>query len=73
MAEMFTVEEEVKETQPDGRIFLIAAKGSRIPMAEARRLGLVKSAPKPGPSETKESAPAETKTASTKKRGSKKR
>jgi hypothetical protein len=61
MAEMYEVQEEVTETQADGRIFVLAGKGARIPMREARRLGLVKDAQTAGPSETKETAPAETK------------
>lgn len=61
MAEMFEVKEEVTEKQPDGRIFLVVAKGARIPMREARWLGLVKDSQKSGPAETKESAPDESK------------
>jgi hypothetical protein len=61
MAEMYTVEEEITEKQSDGRIFLVAAKGARIPMSRALQLGLVKGKQKAEPSETKEAAPTETK------------
>lgn len=59
--EMYTVEEEINETQPDGRIFLVAAKGARIPMRRAVELGLVKGKQRSEPSETKETAPTQTK------------
>lgn len=58
----WTAEEDVTETLPDGRTIQVATKGAEIPMAEAEKLGLVKAAPPPGPAETKEEAPAETKT-----------
>jgi hypothetical protein len=61
MAEMYTVEEEITETQADGRIFLVAAKGAQIPMSRAIELGLVKGKQKSEPSETKTPARARAK------------
>lgn len=58
----YLVEEDVTETLPDGRTIQRAAKGTRMPLAVARQMGLVKDAKQPAaPSETKEEAPAETK------------
>lgn len=56
----YTPEEDVTEER-NGVQFLVAAKGVAIPMAEARRLGLLKDQQKQaGPSETKEgTAPAQ--------------
>lgn len=54
--EVYRVTDDVIETLADGRTIQIAAKGTEIPVAEARRLGLVKDAQDAGPSETK--APA---------------
>lgn len=51
--DVYRVEEDVTETQPDGRLIQVAAKGTEIPMAEARRLGLVKDDKESGPKETK--------------------
>lgn len=45
----------------EGKGALQFQKGARIPMTEARALGLVKDSQKAGPSETKEEAPSETK------------
>jgi hypothetical protein len=58
---VYVPEEDVTETLPDGRTVQVAVKGAEMPMTEAVRLGLVKTAPAPGPSETKEAAPSETK------------
>lgn len=58
----YLVEEDVTETLPDGRTIQRAAKGTRMPLAVARQMGLVKDTKQPaGPSESKEEAPAETK------------
>lgn len=54
--EVYRVTEDVTETLADGRTIQVAAKGTEVPIAEARRLGLVKDAQEAGPSETK--APA---------------
>lgn len=61
--DVFRVENDVTEEQPDGRLIQVAAAGTEVPMAEARRLGLVKDTKETGPTETKEPAPAETKKA----------
>lgn len=50
---MYRVEEDVTETLPDGRTIQVATKGTDLPVAEARRLGLVKDDQTSGPSETK--------------------
>lgn len=54
--DVFRVEEDVIETGPDGRQTQVAAKGTEVPMAEARRLGLVKDTKETGPAETKKVA-----------------
>lgn len=59
--EVYRVAEDVTETLPDGRTIQVAAAGTEVPIAEARRLGLVKDQQEAGPSETKDDAPAETK------------
>lgn len=51
--EVYRVPEDVTETLADGRTIQVAAKGTEIPVAEARRLGLVKDAQEARPSETK--------------------
>lgn len=43
--ELYTPAADVHETTADGRTIQIAAKGTPIPMAQARQLGLVKDAP----------------------------
>jgi len=58
---VYVPEEDVTETLPDGRTIQVATKGAEMPMAEAVRLGLVKTPALVGPSETKEAAPQETK------------
>ena len=58
---MWTAEEDVIETLPDGRTIQVATKGTEMPMADAVRLGLVKDGAAARPSETKVEAPAETK------------
>lgn len=58
---MYRVEEDVTETLPDGRTIQVAAKGTDLPLTEARRLGLVKDDQETGPSETKTAEPQETK------------
>lgn len=59
----YLVEEDVTETLPDGRTIQRAAKGTRMPLAVARQMGLVKDTKQPAaPAETKDEAPAETKT-----------
>lgn len=54
--EVYRVTDDVIETLADGRTIQIAAKGTEMPIAQARQLGLVKDAQDAGPSETK--APA---------------
>lgn len=51
--EVYRVTEDVTETLADGRTIQVAAKGTEVPVAEARRLGLVKDKQDAGPSETK--------------------
>lgn len=51
--ETYLVQEDVTETLPDGRTIQVAAKGTAIPLTEARRLGLVKDEQQAAPSETK--------------------
>lgn len=58
---VWVAEEDVTETLPDGRQIQVAVKGQEMPLSEAEKLGLVKSTPPPGPAETKEAAPSETK------------
>lgn len=58
---MYTAEEDIVETLPDGRQVQVAVKGTEMPMADAVRLGLVKVSAAPAPAETKVAAPAETK------------
>lgn len=53
--ETYKVTEDVTETLEDGRTIQVAAKGTEVPIAEARRLGLVKDAQETGPQETKKS------------------
>lgn len=50
---IYRVPEEVLQTLPDGRTIQLAAAGTEMPLAEARRLGLVKDEQTVGPSETK--------------------
>lgn len=50
---MYTPEEDVTETLPDGRTIQVAVKGVPIPMAVAIKAGLVKPEVKSGPSEKK--------------------
>jgi hypothetical protein len=53
--EMYTPKEDVTETDANGSVFLVAAANVPIPLAEARRLGLVKDTQrKAGPQETKD-------------------
>jgi hypothetical protein len=61
--DMYRVEDDVIETLPDGRTIQVAAKGTEIPIGEARKLGLIKDTVSTGPSEVKEPTPAETKKA----------
>lgn len=49
----YRVEEDVIETTSDGRTIQIAVKGTEMTMAEAVRLGLVKTEQQQGPSEVK--------------------
>lgn len=51
--EVFRVEADVTETLPDGRTIQVAAAGTEVPIAEARRLGLIKDEKQTGPAETK--------------------
>lgn len=55
----YTVPEDVTEKLADGRVIVVAHKGAQIPMAEARRLGLVKDSAPAGPAEVKSEAAAE--------------
>lgn len=50
---MYTPEEDVTETLPDGRTIQVAVKGVAIPMAQAIAAGLVKPEVKSGPKEKK--------------------
>lgn len=51
--DMYTAEEDVTETLPDGRTVQVIGKGGTIPMQEAVKLGLVKTEQKAGPTEKK--------------------
>ena len=57
----FIPEEDIFETLPDGRLIQLAAKGVPVAEAEARRQGFIKDNIT-DPSETKVTAPDETKT-----------
>ena len=50
---MYTPSEEVTDTDAQGVVTLVAAKGVPIPLADAQRLGLVKAPVARGPQETK--------------------
>lgn len=54
--EPYIPEEDVTETQPDGRVIQVAAKGVPISYARAVQLGLVKPTKNAGPSEVKTQA-----------------
>jgi hypothetical protein len=65
-AEMFVPEKDVTETTDDGRTIQIAVKDVPIPMAEAKKLGLVKDDAKEEkaaktPAENKSKTPKENK------------
>jgi hypothetical protein len=58
----YQVQEDVTETLPDGRVILVARKGTVIPMAVAIKHGLVKIEAPVGPSESKITGPKKIKT-----------
>lgn len=61
--QVYVVPDDVTETQPDGRVVQVAAKGSALPLVQAQALGLVKVTQSVRPTESKEAAPAERKSA----------
>lgn len=52
-SDVFIPEDDITQRQPDGTSILLAAKGVPVPMAEARKRGLVKDRQTTGPTETK--------------------
>ena len=62
---VYTAEEDITETLPDGRQIQVATNGTEMPLSEAVRLGLVKVDVTATPQETKVDEPAETKAGTT--------